>query len=223
MKQVIYILLALVAGIALGRLSVEPKVITETVIEYHALNTSALAPIKVSDPIGTREVKVMLRKNLFPNINQVDDVKEDNFPIIDQIGDSTEMVKNHLRDTTKMVDHIEDKLEMVEGLSNGCLIGLSNSQPVTNCNRLDSATVELPIRDYTFTDDSTYTITSRGVYVESLPQIEFTPRTVTTTRVETVVRAPRITHGLQLGVGAALTPKGLQPAMYFGYGFSIKF
>lgn len=187
-------LIPLVAGIAfaLGRLSVEPKVVTQTVIEYHALNTAALAPIKVSEPIGTREVKVMLRKNLFPNIDQVGDAKEDNFPIINQIGDSTEMVK-------------------------------TNSQPETNCHRLDSATVELPIRDYTFTDDSTYTITARGVYVESLPQIEFTPRIVMTTRTETVVRAPRITHGLQFGAGAALTPKGLQPAMYFGYGFTIKF
>ena len=185
MKNIWLIVLALIAGIALGRLSVEPKVVTETVIEYHALNTSAIAPIKVSEPIGTRAEKVRL------------------------------VFAGHLRDTTKKVDHIEDKLEMVEGLS--------NSQPVTNCNQLDSATIELPIRDYTFTDDSTYTITARGVYVESLPQIEFTPRTVTTTRTETVVRAPRITHGFQLGAGAALTPKGLQPAIYLGYGFSIRF
>ena len=113
------------------------------------------------------------------------------------------MVKNHLRDAAKKVE------------------GLSNSQAVTDSN--DFVTAELPIRDYTFTDDSTYTITARGVYVESLPQIEFTPRTVTTTRTETVVRVPRITHGFQLGAGAALTPKGLQPSIYFGYGFSIKF
>lgn len=205
MKQVIYILLSLVAGIALGRLSVEPKVVTETIVECHTINTSALTPIKVSEPIGTREVKVMLRKNLFPNIDQVGDDKEDNFPNINQIGDSTEKVKNHLRDSAKMVE------------------GLSNSQLVTNCNGLDFATAELPIRDYTFSDDSTYTITARGVYVESLPQIEFTPRIVTTTRTETVVRAPRITHGLQLGVGAALTPKGVQPALYIGYGFQIRF
>lgn len=198
-------LIPLVSGIAfaLGRLSVEPKVTTETVIEYHALNTSALAPIKVSEPIGTREVKVMLRKNLFPNIDQVGDVKEDNFPIINQIGDNTEKVKNHLRDTTKMVE------------------GLSNSQSITDSNAF--VTAELPIRDYTFTDDSTYTITARGVYVESLPKIEFTPRIVTTTRTEKIDRAPRITHGLQLGAGAALTPKGVQPAIYLGYGFSIKF
>ena len=200
-------LIPLVAGIAfaLGRLSVEPKVVTQTVTEYHALNTSALAPIKVSEPIGMRKVKVMLGKRFFPNIDQVGDDKEDNFPIINQIDDNTEKVKNHLRDTTKKVE------------------ALSDSQPVTTCNRLDSATIELPLRDYTFTDDSTYTITARGVYVESLPQIEFMPRTVTTIRTETVVRAPRITHGLQLGAGAALTPKGLQPAMYFGYGFTIKF
>lgn len=206
-------LILLVAGIAfvLGRLSVEPKVATETTIEYHSINTSALTPSIVSEPIGTREVKVMLRKNLFPNINQVDDVKEDNFPIINQIGDSTEMVKNHLRDSTKMV----------EGLSNGCLMGLSNSQTVTDSNAF--VTAELPIRDYTFTDDSTYTITARGVFVESLPRIEFSPRSVTTTRTETSERTPRIVHGLQFGAGAALTPKGLQPAMYFGYGFSIRF
>ncbi len=218
-------LIPLVAVIAfvLGRLSIEPKVVTQTVTEYHALNTAALTPIKVSEPIGTREVKVMLRKNLFPNIDQVGDVKEDNFPNINQIGDSTEMVKKHLRDTTKMVDHIEDKLEMVEGLSNGCLIGLSNSQPVTNCNRLDSATVELPIRDYTFSDDSTYTITARGVYVESLPQIQLYPRTTTTQRTETIVRTPRVSHGIQIGAGIAYTPKGFQPAIYFGYGLTIKF
>lgn len=218
-------LIPLVAGIAfaLGRLSVEPKVVTQTVTEYHALNTSALTAIKVSEPIGAREVKVMLRKNLSPNIDQVGDDKEDNFPNINQIGDSTEMVKNHLRDTTKKVGHIEDKLEMVEGLSDGCLMGLSNSQPGTNCHRLDSATVELPIRDYMFTDDSTYTITARGVYVESLPQIKFTPRIVTTTRAEIIDRTPRIMHGLQFGAGAALTPKGVQPSLYLGYGFTIKF
>lgn len=203
MKNIWLIVVALVAGIVLGRLSVEPKVVTQTVTEYHALNTSALTAIKVSEPIGSREVKVMLRKNLFSNINQVGDDKEDNFPNINQIGDSTEMVKNHLRDAAKKVE------------------GLSNSQAVTDSN--DFVTAELPIRDYTFTDDSTYTITARGVYVESLPQIEFTPRTVTTTRTETVVRVPRITHGFQLGAGAALTPKGLQPSIYFGYGFSIKF
>lgn len=201
MKHWWLIPLALIAGIVLGRLSVEPKVVTETVTEYHALNTSALAPIKVSEPIGARKVKVMLRKRFFLNIDQIGDVKEDNFPIINQIGDSTEMVKTHLRDSTKKVE----------------------GQPVTNCNGLDFATAELPIRDYTFTDDSTYTITARGVYVESLPQIEFTPRTVTTTRTETVVRAPRITHGLQLGAGAALTPKGVQPAIYLGYGFTVNF
>lgn len=186
-------LIPIVAGIAfvLGRLSVEPKVVTETVIEYHALNTSAIAPIKVSEPIGTRAEKVRL------------------------------VFAGHLRDTTKKVDHIEDKLGIVEGLSNDCLMGLSNSQSVTDSNAFVAA--ELPIRDYTFSDDSTYTITARGVYVESLPQIEFTPRTVTTTRTETVVRAPRITHGFQLGAGAALTPKGVQPALYLGYGFTIKF
>lgn len=200
-------LIPLVAGIAfaLGRFSVEPKVVTETVTEYHALNTSALTAIKVSEPIGSREVKVMLRKNLFPNIDQVGDVKEDNFPNFNHIGDSTDLVKNHLRDTTKKVE------------------GLSNSQQGTNCHRLDSATIELPIRDYTFTDDSTYRIVARGVFVESLPQIEFTPRIVTTTRAEIIDRTPRISHGFQMGGGLALTPKGLQPAIYFGYGFSIKF
>lgn len=211
MKKVIYILAALLVGLVLGRLSVKEKVIVETKVEYHTINTSAISPTTVSEPIGTREVKVMLRKNLFPNIDQVVDDKEDNFPIINQIGDSTEMVKNHLRDSTKMV----------EGLSNSCLIGLSNSQSITDSNAF--ATVELPIRDYTFTDDSTYTITARGVYVESLPQIEFTPRIVTTTRTEKIDRTPRITHGLQFGAGAALTPKGVQPALYIGYGFTIKF
>lgn len=206
MKQVIYILLSLVAGIALGRLTIRPKVVTETVVEYHSINTSAVAPSIVSEPIGTRKVKVMLRKNLFPNIDQVGDDKEDNFPNINQIGDSTEMVKKHFRGITKKV----------EGLSNG----LSN-QPVTDSNGF--VTAELPIRDYTFTDDSTYTITARGVYVESLPQIEFTPRTVTTTRTETVVRTPRITHGLQMGGGVALTPDGFKPALYVGYGLTINF
>lgn len=168
------------AAFALGRLTIKPKVVTETVVEYHSINTSAVAPSIVSEPIGTRKVKVMLRKNLFLNID-------------------------HLRDTTKKVE------------------GLPNLQPVTNCNRLDSATIELPIRDYTFTDDSTYTITARGVHVESLPQIKFKPRFVATTRTETVVRAPLISHGFQLGGGVAMTPQGLQPAIYFGYGFTIRF
>ena len=194
--------LALVAGIVLGRVSVEPKVVTETVVEYRTINASALTPSIISEPIGSREVKVMLRKNLFPNIDQVGDDKEDNFPNINQIGDSTEMVKNHLRVAAKKVE------------------GLSNSQSVTDSS--DFVTAELPIRDYTFTDDSTYTITARGVYVESLPRVEFYPRT-TKTRTEQVVRTPRITHGFQMGGGVAYTPQGLKPAVYFGYGFSINF
>lgn len=188
MKRWWLILFALVAGVLIGRLTVQPKVVTQTVVEYRTINTSALAPIKVSEPIGARTERVkMLRKNIVLNISRVE-------------KDSTEM------DTTKKV----------VGLSNG----LSN-QTVTDSNTFFTA--ELPIRDYTFSDDSTYTITARGVYVESLPKIEFRPRMTTTTRTETVVRTPRISHGLQLGVGAALTPKGLQPAMYFGYGFTIKF
>ena len=188
MKNIWLIVVALVAGIVLGRLSVEPKVVTETIVECHTINTSALTPIKVSEPIGSREVKVMLRKNLFPNIGQVGDVKEDNFPMIDHSGDST-----------IMVDHIEEMREMV-----------------------DSAEVELPIRDYTFSDDSTYTITARGVYVESLPRVEFYPRT-TKTRTEQVVRTPRVSHGIQIGAGIAYTPKGFQPSLYVGYGLNIRF
>lgn len=199
MKRVLYILLALIAGVVIGRMTVKEKVKTQTVTEYHALNTSALTAIKVSEPIGSREVKVMLRKNLFLNIDQVGDVKEDTFPNINQIGDSTEMVKNHLRDSTKKV----------EGLSNELSKGF--------------VTAELPIRDYTFTDDSTYTITARGVYVESLPQIQLFPRTTTTTRTETIVRTPRISHGIQIGGGLAYTPKGFQPALYVGYGLNIRF
>ena len=213
MKNWWLIPLALVAGIVLGRLSVEPKVVTETVVEYRTINASALTPSIISEPIGSREVKVMLRKNLFPNIDQVGDVKGDNFPNINQIGDSTEMVKNYLRDSTKKVG----------GLSNGCLMGLSNSQPGTICHRLDSATIELPIRDYTFSDDSTYTITARGVYVESLPQIQLFPKTTTTKRTETVVRTPRVSHGIQIGAGIAYTPKGFQPSVYLGYGLNIRF
>lgn len=171
MKNWWLIPLALVAGIVLGRLSVEPKVVTETVTEYHALNTSALTAIKVSEPIGSRIERV---KFIY--------LREDN------------------RDT----------------LSNG----LSN-QPVTDSNAF--VTTELPIRDYTFSDDSTYTITARGVYVESLPQIQLFPKTTTTKRTETVVRTPRVSHGFQMGGGLACTPKGLQPAIYVGYGFTIKF
>ena len=188
MKPYWFVLAALLVGLVLGRLSVKEKVVVETVTEYHALNTAALAPIKVSEPIGSREVKVMLRKNLFLNIDQVGDVEEDNFPNIDHSGNST-----------IMVDHIEEMREMV-----------------------DSAEVELPIRDYTFSDDSTYTITARGVYVESLPQVEFYPRTIKT-RTEQVVRTPRITHGFQIGGGVAYTPQGFQPAVYIGYGLAIRF
>lgn len=173
MKHWWLIPLALITGIVLGRLSVEPKVVTETVIEYHSINTSAVAPSIVSEPIGAKIERVKLiylRENIDKKCQEIDKICQ---------------------------------------------------ETVTDSNAF--VTAELPIRDYTFTDDSTYTITARGVYVESLPQIEFTPRTVTTTRTETVVRAPRITHGFQIGAGAALTPKGVQPAIYFGYGFSIKF
>ena len=170
-------LIPLVAVIAfvLGRFSVDSKVVTETVVEYHTINASALTPSIISEPIGSKIERVKLIY-----------LREDN------------------RDT----------------LSNVLSNGLSN-QPVTDSNTF--VTAELPLRDYTFTDDSTYTITARGVYVESLPQIEFTPRIVTTTRAEIIDRTPRIMHGLQFGAGAALTPKGVQPALYLGYGFTIKF
>ena len=203
MKTYWLILAALLVGLILGRLSVKNEVVVETVTECHTINTSAISPAIVSEPIGTREVKVVLRKNLFPNIDQVGDVKEDNFPNINQIGDSTEMVKSHFRAVAQMVE------------------GLSNSQSVTDSNAF--VTAELPIRDYTFTDDSTYRIVTRGVFVESLPQIQLFPKTTTTKRTETVVRTPRISHGIQMGGGIAYTPKGLQPAIYFGYGLTIKF
>lgn len=216
MKNYWLILIPLAAGaiFALGRLTVQPKIVTERVVEYHTISTSAISPAIVSEPIGSRIEKVMLRKNLFPNIDQVGDVKEDNFLNTNQIGDSTEMVKNHLRDSTKMVEGLPNEL------SNGCLIGLSNSQSVTDSNAF--VTAELPIRDYTFTDDSTYTIVARGVYVESLPQIQLYPKTTSTSRVE-AASAPKVTHGFQLGGGIAYTPKGLQPAVYFGYGLNIRF
>lgn len=169
MKNYWLILIPLAAGaiFALGRLTVQPKIVTEKVVEYHTTNTSALTAIKVSEPIGSRIERV---KFIY--------LREDN------------------RDT------------------------LSN-QPVTDSN--DFVTAELPIRDYTFTDDSTYRITARGVYVESLPQIQLFPKTTTTKRTETVVRTPRISHGIQIGAGIAYTPKGFQPALYVGYGLNIRF
>ena len=85
--------------------------------------------------------------------------------------------------------------------------------------RADSAIVELPIRDYTFTDDSTYTVVARGVHVESLPRIEFRPRTV---MYETKRRC-KVEHGFQIGAGAAWTPHGVSPAIYAGYGVTLKF
>lgn len=190
MKTYWLILAALLVGLALGRLSVKEKVVVETKVEYHTINTSAISPATVSEPIGTRIEKVMLRKNLFPNIDHLRDTTKMgvHFPIIDHSGNST-----------IMVDHIEEMREMV-----------------------DSAEVELPIRDYTFSDDSTYTITARGVYVESLLQVEFYPRTIKT-RTEQVVRTPRITHGFQIGGGVAYTPQGFQPAVYIGYGLAIRF
>lgn len=189
----IYIALAVIAGFVLGRLTARPEVRTEVVTEYRPILTSIATPSSISQPVGSRIEKVMLRTSLFPNIDHLRDttkmdVQEDNFPMIDHSGDST-----------IMVDHIEEMREMV-----------------------DSAEVELPIRDYTFSDDSTYTITARGVYVESLPRVEFYPRT-TRTRTEQVVRTPRVSHGIQIGAGIAYTPKGFQPALYVGYGLNIRF
>lgn len=168
-------LIPLVASIAflLGRLSVEPKVVTETVVEHHTINTSALTPIKVSEPIGTRMERVKLIY-----------LRED-------IG--AERQKNDIK----------------------------HQETITDSS--DYVTAELPIRDYTFSDDSTYTITARGVYVESLPQIQLFPKTTTTKRTETVVRTPRVSHGLQIGAGIAYTPKGFQPSIYVGYGLNIRF
>lgn len=190
MKQVSYIIIALIAGVVLGRLTINERVVVETQVEYRTINTAALTPVKVSEPIQSRVEKVkMLRNNIVRNINRAADDQEDNFPMIDHCGDST-----------IMVDHIEEACEMV-----------------------DSAEVELPLRDYTFTDDSTYTITARGVYVESLPQIQLFPKTTTTKRTETVVRTPRVSHGIQIGGGIAYTPKGFQPSLYVGYGLNIRF
>lgn len=189
----LYVALAVIAGFVLGRLTVRPEVRTEVVTEYRPILTSISSPSSISQPVGSRIEKVMLRTTFFPNIDHFRglaqmDHQEDNFPMTDHSGDST-----------IMVDHIEEMREMV-----------------------DSAEVELPIRDYTFSDDSTYTITARGVYVESLPRVEFYPRT-TRTRTEQVVRTPRISHGIQIGGGLAYTPKGFQPALYVGYGLNIRF
>lgn len=189
----LYVALAVIAGFVLGRLTVRPEVRTEVVTEYRPILTSISSPSSISQPVGSRIEKVMLRTTFFPNIDHLRDttkmdVQEDNFPMTDHSGDSI-----------IMVDHIEEMREMV-----------------------DSAEVELPIRDYTFSDDSTYTITARGVYVESLPQVEFYPRTIKT-RTEQVVRTPRITHGFQIGGGVAYTPQGFQPAVYIGYGLAIRF
>lgn len=192
MKRIVYIVAGLVVGCLIGRLTVKPEVRTEVVTEYRPILTSISSPSSISQPVGSRIEKVMLRTSLFPNIDHLRDTtkmdaQEDNFPNIDHSGNST-----------IMVDHIEEMREMV-----------------------DSAEVELPIRDYTFSD-STYTITARGVYVESLPRVEFYPRT-TRTRTEQVVRTTRITHGFQVGGGVAYTPQGFQPAVYIGYGLAIRF
>ena len=193
MKRIVYIVAGLVVGCLIGRLTVKPEVRTEVVTEYRPILTSISSPSSISQPVGSRIEKVMLRTTFFPNIDHFRglaqmDHQEGNFPMTDHSGDST-----------IMVDHIEEMREMV-----------------------DSAEVELPIRDYTFSDDSTYTITARGVYVESLPRVEFYPRT-TRTRTEQVVRTPRISHGIQIGGGLAYTPKGFQPALYVGYGLNIRF
>ena len=193
MKRIVYIVAGLVVGCLIGRLTVKPEVRTEVVTEYRPILTSISSPSSISQPVGSRIEKVMLRTTFFPNIDHFRglaqmDHQEDNFPMTDHSGDST-----------IMVDHIEEIREMV-----------------------DSAEVELPIRDYTFSDDSTYTITARGVYVESLPRVEFYPRT-TRTRTEQVVRTPRVSHGFQIGAGIAYTPKGFQSALYVGYGLNIRF
>lgn len=173
MKHWWLIPLALVAGIVLGRFSVEPKVVTETVVEYRAINASALTPSIISEPIESKIERVKLIY-----------LRED-------IG-----------------------AERQE-------INIEHKETITDSS--DYATAELPIRDYTFTDDSTYTITARGVYVESLPQIQLFPKTTTTKRTETVVRTPRVSHGIQIGAGIAYTPKGFQPSVYLGYGLNIRF
>lgn len=165
MKQYIFIVVALIAGLVIGRFTTSEKVVVETVTECHTINTSAISPAIVSEPIGSRIERVRLV-----------------------------FVEQELGEIRQELDAI--------------------------CK--DSATVELPIRDYTFTDDSTYTITARGVYVESLPQIQLYPKTTSTTRIESA-SAPKVTHSFQLGGGIAYTPKGFQPAVYFGYGLSIRF
>lgn len=184
MKRIVYVVIGLIAGCLIGRFSVKPEVRTEVVTEYRPILSSITKPSSISQPIGSRIEKVkMLRKELVLNIGRADDVKEVNFPIINQIGDSAEIVEN-----------IEET---------------------------DSAIVELPVRDYTFTDDSTYRITARGVYVESLPDVQFWSKR-TTTSTQTTIR-PRINHGLQMGGGVALTPDGFKPALYVGYGLTINF
>lgn len=179
MKTYWLILAALLVGLILGRLSVKNEVVVETVTECYTINTSAISPATVSEPIGSRIEKVRLVFVDHLRDSAKMDVQEDNFPIIDHIGEQREMV--------------------------------------------DSAEVELPIRDYTFTDDSTYTITARGVYVEGLPLVEFYPQYTTTLRTEKGSRATKVGFGFQFGGGLALTPKGVQPALYAGLGMNIKF
>ena len=175
MKRIVYVAIGFVAGCLIGRFSVKPEVRTEVVTEYRPILSSITKPSSISQPIGSRIERVKL---VF--------VREYNFPIIDQVDDST------------AVEHIDERTDLA-----------------------DSAVVELPIRDYTFTDDSTYRITARGVYVESLPDIQFWSKR-TTTSTQTTIR-PRISHGLQMGGGLALTTDGLKPALYVGYGLTINF
>lgn len=81
----------------------------------------------------------------------------------------------------------------------------------------DTVSIYLPREEVTY-KDSTYLAIVSGVE-PSLDYLEVYPKTETITIRETIVeKAPRLSLGLQGGVG--LTPKGVQP--YLGIGVSYR-
>lgn len=86
--------------------------------------------------------------------------------------------------------------------------------------------VELPVVQRTYTDDSTYTAYVSGVEVDSFPRLDSICVRMRTIIKEheverTITKKQPITWGLQFGTGVGIITK--QPDIYIGIGFEWNF
>lgn len=95
-----------------------------------------------------------------------------------------------------------------------------------NIDTCSADSVELPVVQRTYTDDSTYTAYVSGVEVDSFPRLDSIRVSMRTIIKEheierTITKKQPITWGLQFGSGYGIITK--QPDIYIGFGIQWNF